>query len=369
MGDSRILVKARRRFFWILRIVVSVLLIGILLHRLDFQNMARYLARADWLLVALTLVMVAMDRSLMAARWIYLLEGLGIQAPRAKVVKIFFLSTFLGSFLPTGIGGEAIRAVSFSRLSSKGVETVASVAMDRFIGMLSMLLTGLVALVFFYRIYPHPALLATVLVLSVTAVVGMALLLSSWFHRRVLDRIAPTAHVAPSSSLDGSAKGEMGEGGAGWPGWRRSVQKAIQVLGRYRSRLGLLGFVLAMSVGVQVLRILQAYLLSEAMSLGTSLVYFFCFVPIILLITMLPISVSGLGTTNLAYVALFGSVGMDPDGAFVLSVLILALGVIGNLPGGVIYALEGFPASESLNGKEDPSHGNLERSGLLESDR
>jgi uncharacterized protein (TIRG00374 family) len=357
MGDE---VKARRRFFWILRIGISVLLIGILLDKLDIQNMARFLARADWLLVALTLVMVAMDRSLMAARWIYLLEGLGIQAPRAKVVKIFFLSTFFGSFLPTGIGGEAVRAVSFSRLSSKGVETVASVAMDRFIGMLSMLLTGLVALIFFYRIYPHPALLATVLVLSVTAVVGMALLLSSWFHRKVLDRIVP------SPSLDGSAEGE---GGAGWPRWRCSIQRAIQALGRYRSRLGLLGFVLAMSVGVQVLRILQAYVLSEAMSLGTSLVYFFCFVPIILLITMLPISVSGLGTTNLAYVALFGSVGMDPDGAFVLSVLILALGVIGNLPGGVIYALEGFPAGKSLNGKEEAKHGNLERSGLLESDR
>ena len=104
------------------------------------------------------------------------------------------------------------------------------------------------------------------------------------------------------------------------------------------------------------------------MALDTALVYFFCFVPLILLITMLPISVSGLGTTNLAYVALFGSVGMNPDGAFVLSVLILALGVIGNLPGGVIYAIEGFAASESASGKEDVRHGDLERSRFVESD-
>ncbi len=137
---------------------------------------------------------------------------------------------------------------------------------------------------------------------------------------------------------------------------------------RYRSQPRLLCLVLTMSVGVQFLRILQAYLLSEAMALETALVYFFCFVPVILLITMLPISVSGLGTTNLAYVALFGSVGMDPDGAFVLSVLILALGVIGNLPGGFIYATEGFAASESASGKEDIRHGDLERSGFVESD-
>ncbi len=343
----------RRRFWWILRIAVSVVLITLLLSRLDVRNMSSFLARADWWLVALTLVTVAMDRSLMAGRWIYLLEGLGIHAPRVRVVKIFFLSTFFGSFLPTGIGGEAVRAVSFSRLSSKSVESVASVAMDRIMGMLSMLLIGLVALIVFYRIYPHPALLATVLALSLAAVAGLALLLSPSFHRRILSRIRP----------DGEDGGEEAQSG-----WRGTVRRAIGAMERYRSQPGLLGIVLAMSVGVQVLRILQAYLLSEAMALNTALVYFFCFVPVILLITMLPISVSGLGTTNLAYVALFGSVGMDPDGAFVLSVLILALGVIGNLPGGFIYATEGFAASESASGKEDVRHGDLERSGFVESD-
>jgi hypothetical protein len=302
---------------------------------------------ANLLLVAVTLITVLMDRCLMAGRWIVLLEGLGIHAPRRKVVKIFFLSTFFGSFLPTGIGGEAVRAVSLSRLTSKGVEAVTSVAMDRLLGMFSMLLTGLAALIVFYRVYPHPALLSTVLVLSVATAAGLAMVLSSSMHRRISDRI-----------------------GASQEGWRGRMVQAVEALGRYRSRMGLLAFVLVMSVGVQVLRVIQAYLLSEAISLETPLVYFFCFVPPILIITMLPISVSGLGTTNLAYVALFSQVGMDPNGAFVLSVLILALGVVGNLPGGVIYALEGFSSSaRSARLDADDEQDNLERAGLLESER
>jgi uncharacterized protein (TIRG00374 family) len=342
--------QSRRSVGSVVRVGVSVALIGFLLSRLDVSNMARFLSGADWLLVALTLVTVVLDRGLMAARWIVLLEGLGIVVPRARVVKIFFLSTFFGSFLPTGIGGEAIRAASFSRLSAKGVESIASVVMDRIMGMLSMLLTGLAALIVFYRIYPHRALLATVLGFSVAALASLALLLSPSMHRWVLARF-----------------GRVGESVE--PAWRASTRRAIAAMERYRRQPGLLAWVLLMSVGVQILRVLQAYLLSEAMALGTPLVYFFCFVPLILLITMLPISVSGLGTTNLAYVALFGSVGMDPDGAFVLSILILALGVVGNLPGGVIYALEGFTASESGSGKGNGRHGDLERSGLVESDR
>jgi hypothetical protein len=211
--------------------------------------------------------------------------------------------------------------------------------MDRILGMLSMLLTGLASLVIFYRVYPHPALLATVTTCSAVAVAGFAALLSPALHRRAVTWL-----------------GDSGKG------WRSALRGAIDVLGRYRSRPALLGFVLALSVGVQVLRVFQAYLLSEAMDLGTSLLYFFCFVPPILIITMLPISVSGLGTTNLAYVALFSQVGMDPDGAFVLSVLILALGVVGNLPGGVIYAREGFSSTES--GGRNGGDERLEGAGL-----
>jgi uncharacterized protein (TIRG00374 family) len=323
-------------------LAVSAVLVAFLLTRLDLSDMARYLARADLWLVLLTLVTVFMDRCLMAGRWIYLLEALGIQAPRGKVIKIFFLSTFFGSFLPTGIGGEAVRAASFSRLTAKGVEAVASVFMDRALGMLSMLLTGLAALALAYRVYSHPALLATVLGLSSVAVVGLTLVLSPSVHRKLMDHY-----------------------GASEKGWRSKVRRGVEAMGRYRSQPGALAFVLLMSVGVQVLRIFQAYLLSEAMELATPLVYFFCFVPVILIITMLPISVSGLGTTNLAYVVLFGQVGMDPDGAFVLSVLILALGVIGNLPGGFIYAVEGFSATESVSEGSGRDHGNLERESLL----
>jgi hypothetical protein len=179
-----------------------------------------------------------------------------------------------------------------------------------------MFLTALIALALFYRISPHPALLGVVVAAAVTLLIGVGMLLTR-------------SEARPLSAAPGSE----------WRGW---LQRTIAAFGRYRRHLGSLLLVLVLSMSVQVLRIFQAYWLSESMALGTALVYFFCFVPLILVVTMLPVSVSGWGTTNLAYVALFGQVGMDPAGAFVLSALILALGIVGNLPGGVLYALEGF---------------------------
>ncbi len=305
-----------------LRVAVSIGLVLFMVSKLDTSNMLRFLRRADLGLVALTLLAVLADRALMAVRWMKLVEALGVRAARSKLFKIFFLSTFFGSFLPSGVGGEAVRAISFSRLTSKGIESVASVAVDRLIGLLSMLLVGLLSLVVFYRVYPHPALLYVVLASSIVLLAVLGSVLARPVHSTLLERF-------------GSATGRFGE-------W---IQKGVEAMARYRDRPGVLGVVLGISIGVQLLRVLQAYLLSESMDLGTPAVYFLCFVPPILVVTMLPISVGGWGTANAAYVALFSQVGMDPDGAFVLSVLILGLGVVGNLPGGLIYAWEGFAST------------------------
>jgi uncharacterized protein (TIRG00374 family) len=313
-----------------LRIAVSVGLVLFMISKLDTSNMLRFVRRADVGLVALTLAAVLVDRTLMGVRWMKLVEALGVHAERSKLFKIFFLSTFFGSFLPSGVGGEAVRAISFSKLTSKGIESVASVAVDRLIGFLSMLLTGLLSLTLFYGVYPHPALLYVVLAATLVLVVVLVAALARPIHDWLLERF-------------GSAKGRLAE----WLG------RGIEAMARYREKPRVLALVFGISIGVQLLRVLQAYLLSEAMDLGTPAVYFLCFIPPILVLTFLPISVGGWGTTNLAYVALFSQVGMDRDGAFVLSVLILGLGVVGNLPGGLIYALEGFDSTrESSTGAQ-----------------
>jgi len=62
-------------------------------------------------------------------------------------------------------------------------------------------------------------------------------------------------------------------------------------------------------------------------------------VPVILLVMLLPVTFNGIGTSQAAFVWFFGRVGVASPAAFALSVLFVALGVVGNLPGGILYAL------------------------------
>jgi uncharacterized membrane protein YbhN (UPF0104 family) len=110
---------------------------------------------------------------------------------------------------------------------------------------------------------------------------------------------------------------------------------------RYSHHHSELARVLAMSIAVQAIRVVQAWCLGRAIGIELPLLTYFALVPVILLIMQVPITINGLGTTQVAFVTLLGAAGAGAAEATALSILFLVLGVIGSLPGGVMYALSG----------------------------
>jgi len=94
-----------------------------------------------------------------------------------------------------------------------------------------------------------------------------------------------------------------------------------------------------MSIVVQIVRVLQAWCLGLSLGIHIPLTTYFVFIPIIVLIMQLPITVNGLGTTQVAFLQLFVPQGAPEAKVFALSVLFLALGIAGSLPGGLFYAI------------------------------
>ena len=75
----------------------------------------------------------------------------------------------------------------------------------------------------------------------------------------------------------------------------RRVLRLSDAVGRYRGRSGVLAHVMAWSIVVQVLRITQAYFLGLGLGLTVPYSYYLLFMPLGLLMLLLPISISGFG--------------------------------------------------------------------------
>jgi hypothetical protein len=98
--------------------------------------------------------------------------------------------------------------------------------------------------------------------------------------------------------------------------------------------------VLGLSVIVQLIRVLQAFCLGTALGLQIPFLTYFVFIPIIVLVMQIPITVNGIGTTQVAFRELFVRQGAPAPQVFAFSVIFLALGIVGTLPGGVMYAMD-----------------------------
>jgi hypothetical protein len=105
--------------------------------------------------------------------------------------------------------------------------------------------------------------------------------------------------------------------------------------------------VLLFSFLIQAVRILIIYVASVAIVLGVSVGYFFLFVPIIIMISLVPTTIAGIGVAEGAYVYFFTRVGAAAHGAFALSILVRIIYIFLTLPGGIVYISEGISPSKS----------------------
>lgn len=310
----------------LLRLVVALGLTALILWKSQPSLVWQEAKTASPGPILAAVLLVILDRTLMALRWLWLLgpftrrpDG-GHSVGLGTVLHVFFVSTFVGTFLPASIGLDAVRATAMTRSGVPVADAVASVFMDRVLGILSLLVMAAAGL---WLARELPARQVVLAALAVTAA-GCAAVAAAVFSTRVAALLTGLLRLLP------------------WPRVHAAGAAVVEAVQRYAAHHGVLTAVTAASVGVQVLRVLQAWCLGLGLGIDAPLSAYFAFIPIILLVMLLPVTVNGLGTSQAAFWLFFASVGVSAPAAFALSVLFIALGVVGNLPGGILWARSGL---------------------------
>jgi uncharacterized protein (TIRG00374 family) len=290
----------------LLRLAITAIILAILAMGIDMGDAARAIAAIDLRYLALVLGLVAIDRTVMILRWVLLLRASGIVITTGDAARLFLVSSFVGSFLPAGVGADAARAYGLARESTTGSEALASVAVDRILGVFSIVVMSMVGVLAWAPAREDWRIAVAILALTIAC--SAVFWASDWLRWAI-----PDAHHDHSIA--------------------RRVLRLSDAVGRYRGRSGVLAHVMAWSLFVQLLRITQAYFLGLGLGLTVPYSYYLLFMPLGLLMLLLPISVSGFGVPQGAIVWLLRPVGVPDAQSFALSTLIVLTGLAGNLPG------------------------------------
>ena len=291
----------------IVRLAITAAILAYLATRIDMAAAARATAAVSLQHLLLVLVMVGIDRAVMILRWVLLLRASGIQISTAGATRLFLISSFVGSFLPAGIGADAARAYGLAKENTTGSEALASVAVDRILGIASLVLMAIIGVIAWTPEEPGGWRIPAAIVAASIACVAV------FWANDLLRLIIPAHHH----------EGFLA----------RRLLRLTDAVGRYRDRRGVLVHVLVWSIVVQVLRITQAFILAAGLGMTVPFTYFLLFMPLALLLLLLPISISGFGAPQAGIVWLLRPMGVADSDAFALSTLIVLTGLAGNLPG------------------------------------
>jgi glycosyltransferase 2 family protein len=301
----------------ILQTVATIVLVAWILWRNDAGAVLGKLQHIDasWLCAGISLLVVSVGMG--AFQWERLLVAQGLSIPGPRLLKAYSLGMFLNFVLPSGVGGDVVRAVQVHRDTKGGAKGVAATLLDRFAGLFTLALFASFAsaLLAIHQSEPLFRKLAVV-----TGIVAFSFCVTSvvLFSRRVIGWIAPVSRVFGEGPLLDKA---------------RNLRSAFL---EYREHPGLVLQVVVLSVATQFLRILVHYFLAKAIGLPLDLAWILLFVPIVALISVLPISVGGWGLREGTQKTFFSLPGVMPgltahdaaSGALALAVSTSLLGML-----------------------------------------
>ena len=299
----------------ILRVGISIALLVFLFGQVDGKALFRIIRGADIWLLLLAFLIFTLVYAVCLFRWEMLLKAVRVYLPVKRIIVSFSGGMFFNVFMPSTIGGDLVRSFDLAAHTKKGKEVVATVLLDRLSGYAGMVLVAVAAMIFGYRLVQD-----RVVVLIVLAIVALlVLILLLLFNNFCFSKINRFFHASNSSRL------------------MTAIKNTHQELYYFRQRKRVLFLNLAYSLFVQVVAPVSYYLIAVALGIKTDIIYFFIFFPLIGAITLLPISIGGLGLRDAITIYFFAKAGMAKDAAFAISIMVFFYTLLLGALGGIIY--------------------------------
>jgi uncharacterized protein (TIRG00374 family) len=320
-----------------LKLVITVGLLWLLASKIDVSAVVAQLRSIEprWAVAAIMLMFGQL--LLTGIRWYIVGRLVSAAVGLGQAVRLVLIGQFFNQVLPTPVGGDAVRAWLLFRETAPLVPAVVSIICDR---------------------------VAALVVLIVIVAVTLPLLSYAGLHAPVLEKLAVIASVLTVSGLFfllflGEAISETFQ--------RKRLFRPVGILvGNMRTVLftsvnSIL--VSALALLVQVIMVLVIVVCAMAMGIHLRAVHVLL-LPLILLVSMFPISFAGWGVRESAMVAGLGFAGISAPEALAISLLFGLTQIVIGVPGGVMWLLRrGDQTGNASRSQADTGGGRTEGPG------
>jgi uncharacterized protein (TIRG00374 family) len=317
--------RAKGRLIFLGKLVVSGLLLAFLFWRADRATFLRSVQALPLSVLLGCAGLYALGYVISTVRWQRLLIAEGIRLPLWRLTLLYFEAAFFNLFLPTLIGGDIVRGYAIFRMTRGHAASLASIVVDRLSGFAALVAIALVTLGLAHGEVRDPQVAGMILGVAAAFILTIALLLNA----RVMERALRLLRVV------------------GLARFQSRFQGLVEAIHRYRGHRRALGHAFFLSGLIQALIIVTYYLIGAGLNLGVPIAYFFLYVPLIIFLAMLPVSVAGLGVREGSAIFFFAKVGVDSATALSMSLAWFSVSLIVCSLGGLAFLLHSHSAKRA----------------------
>jgi len=253
---------------------------------------------------------------LQSYRFKLILAAQQIYLPILRVFRLTLIGQFFNNFLPTVVGGDAIKALYASSATNRKLESFTSVFVDRMLGLMTLMFLAVCALAVRYNQIQNKMLVLVVFIMFVISVAFPVII----FNKGLAKKLGFMSKFLKKLKLDDK------------------LRRLYEAANKYRQHKSLILTAVALSFVAQLLCVFMVYILCFSMGSQVHIVNLLLTLPVISTVSMLP-SINGLGIREGSFVYFLGPI-MGAENALALSLLWLAIYLGTSLIGGVIFAFE-----------------------------
>jgi uncharacterized protein (TIRG00374 family) len=293
-------------------LLVSALAVAYILDKIDLGKTVHILGSASVPWVVLSTVLTLVTVPPMAWRWQRLLDVREVHESVPWLTRTYFVSYAWSQILPTSVGGDASRIFETARRHPGRITPITgSVLLERAIGgAVTLLLAGVGFLLAIGRYSIGAYLWPEAIFVVGTIAAGVV-----FFSRSVRRRLSFALPLIRRLRLETPA---------------RAVYDGIH---GYRDHAGTLLVVAAVTVLLQLSRIVAIYASGRAVGIHLSLLPYIVLGPLLFLVMLVPFTVNGLGIREAFFVSFLGNLNVPADSAFACGFLFFIMTILLAAPG------------------------------------
>jgi uncharacterized protein (TIRG00374 family) len=307
--------RVKKVLIFILRLCVSVAMFVFLFKQIDTEALFLNMQTANKPILAWAFLVYLSSLAFGFWRWNMLLKTLEVSASLKRRVVSFAGGNFFNYFLPSTVGGDLVRSFDLSTHTKKTKEVVATVLLDRLSGYVGLEIVFLSALFLGWKLMPLKIVLPGAILITFLLVAFLLTIFNNFFYSKI------------NRLLSLPVTGKFGEA-------LRSLHEELHI---FKKNKGIIIHSIILSVVIQILSPLGCYVVALSLGLKISFLYFLIFFPIIGVITLLPISLGGMGFKDLLAVYFFASIGVPKNLSLAFSLIGLFIVLVYACLGGLIY--------------------------------